>query len=216
MDVGIPVVLSTLLDSVLVLAGHGDSITGNPVPTSDSGSDDGGISMVVIAGVVVLAVVAVAVMVWLDRQEKGPRETAGVRPAKLKSVVPLGLLAAVIATPLILWTASSGGDEKNLRVERWLNDTTNSRELLISLRESKLNSVETTNGRKSVRVVCLGRDGETVLVATQKWPFILERGYEWPHAHQKATAEQLRRADRCRLRGTNVELEADVKGSLTG
>ena len=196
MDAVMPFVFSTLLDSVLVLAGHGDSITGNQVPTRDPGTDDGGggIGMGPIIAVALVAVVAVAVLVWLNRQERDPAAESRSRSLNLKAVAPLGMIAAVIATPLIVWTASSGGDEKKLTVERWFNDQTNAPELLVSLREDDLNTLETTNGKRAVRIECRGRDGETVLVARQKWPLLLERGYDYPHAHQEATRDQIRRS----------------------
>jgi hypothetical protein len=87
-------------------------------------------------------------------------------------------------------------------------------ELLISLGDEELNTLERTKGRKSVRVQCISRDGKVLLDKRQKWPFVLERGYEFPHAHQPATRAQVEGADECRLRGIIDELEADVQGSL--
>ena len=210
----------TLHDSMLVLAGHGDSVTGNQVRTGTP-DDGGGIGMVPIIGVMVLGIGAVALLMFLNRQENGggdlelAAEAGGMRALRLRSVAPLGLIAAVIATPLILWTASSGGDGKALMVERWTNDK-GTPELLVSLAEAEDNTLRATNGRRSVRLVCSGRDGERVLSATQKWPFIKEKGYEFPHAHQPATADQVRRAENCRVRGTSRKLAAGVKGSLKG
>jgi hypothetical protein len=207
-----------MLDSVLVLAGHGDSITGNAVPTKDPGAEDeSGIGMVPIVGVVLIVAIAVALMIWLNRQDKDAEvaDASGAGTLRMKSVAPLALIAVVIATPLIVWTASSGGDEKNLKVERWTS-VAGEPELLISLIEQELNTPETTDGKKVVRLECRGRDGQPVLTADQKWPFIKEKGYDYPHAHQAATPEQVQRADSCRLQGTSVSLEADVKGALAG
>jgi hypothetical protein len=79
-----------------------------------------------------------------------------------------------------------------------------------------LNTLNATNGKRTVRVECLGRGGQAVLDAKQKWPFVKEPGYDFPHAHQAASPEQVQRADRCRVTGTGVTLEADVEGALTG
>jgi hypothetical protein len=122
---------------------------------------------------------------------------------------------AVIAAPLVVWTTSSGGDEKSLMVERWTS-TAGAPELLVSLGDDDLNILKTTNGKKTVRLECRGRQGQAVLDAKQKWPFIKERGYEYPHAHQAASSEQVQRADRCSLSGIGKRLEADVEGALTG
>jgi hypothetical protein len=209
--------LVTLLDSSLILAGHGDSITGN-YPTGGSTVDDdgGGIGMASIVAVLCLALVAVGLLMWLSRREKEPGDEGPVRARQLRSVAPLTFIAAIIAAPLIVWTASSGGDDqKGLIVERWTNDK-GAPELIVSLTEEELNTLRTTNGKRTVRLSCLGRQGQAVLDANPRWPFITEMGYEYPHVHQAATSEQVQRVDECRLRGARVSLEADVEGALTG
>jgi hypothetical protein len=217
MDAAMPFIFSTLLDSILILGGHGDSITGNPTSTGGSGSEsDGGIGIGPIVGVLLLAVVVVGILVWLNREEKETGGEVAVRTPGPRAIVPAGLIAAVIATPLIVWTASSGGDnEKSLIVERWTNDK-GAPELIVSLTEEELNTLSTTNGKRTVRLRCIGRQGQAVLEANPKWPFITEAGYDYPHVHQAATSEQVQRADECLLRGARVRLEADVEGALTG
>jgi hypothetical protein len=205
----------TLLDSSLVLAGHGYDFRGSPSGDSGGGDNGGGLSMEWIVAVLLLALVTVAVLMWLNRREEGPGDGDGARAMKLKSVAPLAFTVAVIAAPLVVWTTSSGGDEKSLTVERWTSPT-GARELLVSLGDDDLNTLKTTNGRKTVRLECRGRQGQAVLDARQKWPFIRETGYKYPHAHQAATSEQIQRADRCRLSGIGKRLEADVEGALTG
>jgi hypothetical protein len=134
--------------------------------------------------------------------------------AKLKAFGPKALIVVVIAAPLIAWAASSSGDEKSLIIERWTNDT-GAPELIVSLGKRDLNTLDATNGKRAVRVECVGREGQVVLDAKLRWPFLNDPGYDYPHVHQAASREQLQRADRCRLRGTRVRLEADVKGALT-
>jgi hypothetical protein len=212
-----PFVFSTLLDSILVLAGHGDSITGNPMPGGESSSEDGGgIAPAAIVGVLLLAVVVVGLLVWLNRQEQESGDEVAVRAPRSRSIAPAALIAAVIAAPLIMWTASSGGDdEKSLIVERWTNDK-GAPELIVSLVEDDLNTLKATKGRRTVRLSCVGRQGQAVLDSEPKWPFITEAGYDYPHVHQAATSEQVQRADSCRLRADDLSLEADVEGALTG
>ena len=207
----------TLLDTSLVLAGHGYDFRSTPTSESGGGDDDGGISMGWIVAVAVLVVGTIAVMWWLGRREREPGGRPEAAPAvRLKAVAPLALIAAVVAVPLVLWTASSGGeDEFDLKVERFTS-TTGAPELLVSLGDEVLNTVEGTGGERTVRIECTGRDGKRLLEGEQKWPFIRERGYEFAHAHQAATPEEVQRADRCRVVGTRVTLEADVEGALSG
>jgi hypothetical protein len=198
--------LALLLDIPSLEAGHQYDFRDVPPGESDGGGEVGGIGMPWIIAVVVLALVAVAVLVSLN-----PSKAI----ARLKAVAPKALILVIIATPLIAWAASSnGGEQESLIVERWTNDA-GAPELIISLGTKDLNTLETTNGKRTVGVECVGRDGIVVLAAEQRWPFIDgEPGYDSPHAHQAASREQLQRADRCRLRGTRVRLEADVTGVL--
>jgi hypothetical protein len=208
--------LVTLLDSSLVLAGHGYDFRSSPSGDAAGDDDGAGLSMEWIAVVLLLAVVTVGILMWLNRHEREPGDTGGPPALNLKSVAPVAFIVAVIAAPLALWTTASGGDDKPLMVERFKNVTTDAPELLISLGDEELNKLTTTGGKASVRIECIGRQGQPVLTGRQKWPFIRERGYEYPHAHQAATPEQVQRADECRVRGTRVTLEADVEGALTG
>jgi hypothetical protein len=124
-------------------------------------------------------------------------------------------MAVVILAPLILWAASSGGGAaESLLVER-ATSRAGTPELIVYLGDKDLNTLKTTKGRKAVRLECLGRRGQVVLEAEQRWPFINERGFDYPHVHQPATVAQLHRVDRCRLQGTSVRLEADVEGVLS-
>jgi hypothetical protein len=207
----------SLLDSSLVLAGHGYDFAGAPSGGEGAGDDDGGgLSMEWIVIVALLAVVTLGILWWLNKREQEPGDAAGASAFKLTSVAPVVFTVAVIAAPLVLWTTASGGDDKALMVERFRNVDTDAPELLISLGDEELNKLTTTGGKTSVRIECIGRQGQPVLKGRQKWPFIRERGYEYPHAHQAATPEQVQRADECRVRGTRVTLDADVEGGLTG
>jgi hypothetical protein len=198
-----------LVDFSSVLAGHGYDVGGSSRGDSSGSDDEGGISMPWILAVVVMALVTVGILVSLN-----PSSAI----AKLKMFAPKALILVIIATPLIAWTASAGGDEKNdgqsLIVER-ATAANGAPELLVSLGDDDLNTLETTNGEKVVRVECVARNGEVVLDAKQRWPFVDEPEFDYPHAHQPASREQLQRAYRCGLRGTRIRLEADVKGALT-
>jgi hypothetical protein len=196
--------VSELLDLPTVLAGHGYD-TGS-APRRESRVDDGGggIGTAPIVVVLFLTLVTVALLVRLD-------PSAAI--AKSKAVAPRAVIVGVVAAPLMLWTAFPGGDAGSLMVER-ATGPSGAPELLISLADEDLNTLEATDGERAVRVECLGRDGEMVLDSQHRWPFVTERDYDVPHAHQPATAEELRQADHCRLRGTRDHLEADVEGRL--
>jgi hypothetical protein len=205
----------TLLDSGLVLAGHGYDFRGSPADDSGGGDDGGGLSVVLIAAAVLLVVGTVVVMWWLDRREREPDGGDAAPALRLKAVAPLALIVAVIAVPLVLWTASSGGDDEfDLKVERFTSVNTGEPELLVSIGEDVANTREQASGKRTVRIRCVGRDGKQILDSEQKWPFIRERGYDYAHAHQAATPEQVQLADRCRVLGTRTSLEAAVKGKL--
>ena len=49
-------------------------------------------------------------------------------------------------------------------------------------------------------------------LALSGWGGSSETGDDYPHIHQPASTEQLRRANRCRVQGARVKLEADVRG----
>jgi hypothetical protein len=193
-----------LLDFFPVFAGHGLDLGGNS--GGDSGGDGGvaGISTVWIIALLALTLVTIGLLVWLN--------PSGAR--RLRSIAPKALIAILIAAPLVAWTVSSRGGEPSLLVERWIADDGNP-ELIVSLGRDELNTLETTNGKRVVGVRCVDDEGAVLLDAEQKWPFLNEAGYDYPHAHQPGGRDQLQRADSCRLQGTRVRLEADVEGTLT-
>ncbi|MGH2798081.1 MAG: hypothetical protein ACRDLY_11060 [Thermoleophilaceae bacterium] len=193
-----------LLDLPTVFGGHTGYESG--VPRREGGDDGAGIGMASIVAVLLLILVTVGILVSLN--------PAGAR-AKLRSLAPAALMVVILAAPLGLWAASSGGDERSLIVER-ATTRTGAPEFIVYLGEDDLNTLETTRGKRAIRVECRNRDGRVVLDERQKWPFITERGYDYPHVHQAASREQFQRADSCRLRGTRVRLEAEVEGPLTG
>ncbi len=195
----IELLTAELVDS-LVLAGH--TGYGKELRESRGAEGEGGIGMAWIVAVLLLAVGTIGLLVWLSSSST---------KAKLKKMAPGVLIAAVMATPLMVWAATTGvDDDQSLIVER-ATSPTGAPELIVSLAEDDLNTLGTTNGKRTVRVECLSREGQVVLQARQRWPFGNEPGYEYPHAHQAASSEELHRAARCRLQGAHVRLEADVR-----
>lgn len=193
-----------LVELLDLVAGHGYDFRGF---RESSGGDDGegGIGMASIIAVLVLALVTVGLLVWLS-----PSSTR----AKLKAVAPRALTVVLIVMPLMVWAASSQGDDERLTVER-ASALTGSPELLVSLEDNDLNTLATTDGKRTVRLRCVDREGRVVVDAEQRWPLLSERGYEYPHAHHVASLQTVVRADRCRLVGTRIPLEAGVEGAVT-
>jgi hypothetical protein len=198
--------LLSSIDIPLVFGGHSGYGTA-PSREPSGGDDDGGIGMGTILVVLGVALVSIGMMYQLSSDST---------KARLKRMAPVGVLVLIIATPLVAWAALSGGDEKSFVVERATSDA-GKPQLIISLVEEELNTLETTNGRRVVRLECVDDDKQVILVTRKKWPFRTnERGYDYPHVHTNTTLEQRQGAARCRLRGTRVHLEADVEGALTG
>lgn len=199
--------LFQLLDLPSVIAGHGYDVGRDTPASSGPPVEDGGISIVWIAGGIVLVLAVLGILASLS---------PSAAKARLRTHAPKAVILAVIAAPLIAWTAASGGaEEKSLIVERWRSDAGRP-ELIVSLGSRDLNTLEMTNGKRTVRLECEDGDGDLVLSATAKWPFLVERGYDYPHQHQRASEEQLQEVEDCRVLGTDVPLEAGVEGVLPG
>jgi hypothetical protein len=132
-----------------------------------------------------------------------------------RAVAPKAAIVLIIAAPLVAWTATSGEEEKtpDLRVQR-STALTGAPELLVSLGEDDLNKPQTNGGKRSVRVICVGRDGKVVLNVKKQWPFMNELGFDYPHTHLVTSRAQVQRAQRCSLQGTKVPLAAPVEGRL--
>jgi hypothetical protein len=189
----------------LPLAGHGYQLGEQFGGERDRSDGPGGLDTPWIIGVLLLVLATVAILLWLNPP----------LAARLRGVAPKALILVVIATPLIAWTAASRSDGKveDLVVERWAG-TNDVPELLVSLGSEKLNTFQFTAGKRVVRFQCLARDGTVVLNAKKQWPFVFDKGYDYPHAHQKASRAELQRVDRCRLIGARSRLAASVKGIL--
>jgi hypothetical protein len=199
----------SLLDGAMdhlstILAGHGYDVGGSG-RESGGETEIAGLSMPWILAAASIALITAGVLIWLNPDAR----------KRARSVAPKALIVIIIAAPLVAWTATSGEDEKrqDLRAQR-STALTGDPELLVSLGEDDLNRPATTGGKRTVRVVCTGRDGKIVIDVRRKWPFINERGYDYPHTHLVIGRAQVQRAQRCRLRGTSVRLEAEVEGRL--
>jgi hypothetical protein len=200
--------MGELLDVITVLAGHTYDVGGTPRGESRGAEGGGGLGTTTIVALAALALATVGLLVQLS---------SSAARAKLKTAAPLGLTAVIILAPLLAWAAASGGDDDValLIVER-SKDVKGAPEVLMSLTDDELNTLSSTNGRRIVRVQCLAADGEVVVDGQQPWPFVEERGFDAPHAHQPASRDELARTERCRVLGTRDPLEAEIRGPLPG
>jgi hypothetical protein len=121
---------------------------------------------------------------------------------------PLILIAVLVIAPLAIWAATSGGsgDEDGLIVERSVS-VTGAPELVISI----VGDAQVTSGATTVRVDCRDAAGKVTVRSEHPWPFPPEPGFEYSHTHQGGDADEIEQTRRCRVLGTNKELEAEVK-----
>jgi hypothetical protein len=204
------VILSSALDWLTtVVAGHGYDVGGSG-RESDGETEIAGLSMMWVLAAGGLALVTAALLVWTS-----PETRAKLARVRWRAVAPKAAIVLIIAAPLVAWTATSGEEEKtpDLRVQR-STALTGAPELLVSLGEDDLNKPQTNGGKRSVRIVCVGRDEKVVLNVKKQWPFMNELGFDYPHTHLVTSRAQVQRAQRCRLQGTKVPLAAPVDGRL--
>ena len=132
-----------------------------------------------------------------------------MRDFDLRRYAPVILIAFLVITPLAIWAATSGGsgdDGPSFYVERSVG-LQGEPELLVTVDDP---DVKVTTGNSTVEVECTDSNGNSIVKGTQPWPFPPEAGYA-PHTHVAATGDEVDRARRCRVLGTNKKLEADVQ-----
>jgi hypothetical protein len=199
--------LLRLVEVELPIGGHGYDFNPGFPDNSDDDDGEGGIPTFYLVAVGLITTITLGVLVALD--------PSGAI-AKMKRFGPKAVIVLVIAAPLVAWTAASQSDKaEDLIVERW-TALDGAPELLVSLGDKALNTLATTKGKRVVRVRCVDRAGKLVIDGEHKWPFVWEKGFDYAHAHQKATRVQLLEIDRCSLIGPRIHMQAGVKGALTG
>ncbi|HWC27147.1 MAG TPA: hypothetical protein VG474_11240, partial [Solirubrobacteraceae bacterium] len=83
-------------------------------------------------------------------------------------------------------------------------------ELIVSLPNERLNTLQTTRGATSVLLTCVDEDGRVSVRQRHPWPLVVEAGYP-PHIHQPATPELLDSLRRCRLTGRGIAFVGSVR-----
>jgi hypothetical protein len=126
-----------------------------------------------------------------------------------KTIVPALAILALIAVPILIWAATSGGNGDKLRIDQGVS-VSGEPEIIVNV-PKKLNTPAEANNSTNVRLVCVDADGKTVIATGQDWPFINEPGYPYPHIHQPVTPAQLQAIAKCRIEGTKTKLEGNLR-----
>lgn len=145
-----------------------------------------------------------------DAMMKNPRVVFGA--------VVLVVALAVGAVVIIVAGGSEGGGDKPVRtvraqltLERSVRPDTGQAELLVSLPEERLNTLETTGGETSVLLRCFDRPGAETIRQQTEWPLLEEVGFP-PHIHQPVRPQVLDRVRGCRLTGSGIDFAGRVAG----
>ena len=100
-----------------------------------------------------------------------------------------------------------------LTLEQAIAPDTGGRELLVSLQDRRLNTLDTTGGATSVLLRCVDKSGEQTVRQEWTWPLIEEPSYP-PHIHQPALPKVLRSLRSCRLTGDGIDFVGLPRGRL--
>jgi hypothetical protein len=134
-----------------------------------------------------------------------------MRNFDLRRYAPVIVIVLLVAGPLAIWAATSGGSgggtkKTGLIVERGVSFT-GAPELVVSIN----GEAEVTTGADTVRIECTDKDGNVIIKTSQPWPFIDEPGYPYPHVHLGDSPEKVEGSRHCRVIGTDKRLEAAVQ-----
>jgi hypothetical protein len=123
-------------------------------------------------------------------------------------LIALGVLLA-ISVPLIVIAAAGGGSDDSggdgIRIEP---SNRGLPEVVIYVEDPDVNKPATTDGAKRVVIECTDRAGAVIFTGTERWPFRDTDGGTFdPHVHMRTDPAILGSINRCRLKGTDPELE---------
>ncbi len=86
-------------------------------------------------------------------------------------------------------------------------------ELLVSLPDERLNTLQTNAGEPFVLLLCADRDGRQLVRQRWDYPLVVEQGFP-PHIHQPALPKVLDGVRSCRLRGRGIAFAGAVRGRV--
>ena len=141
-----------------------------------------------------------------------PEDTAGSGTAARGRLVTLAVLLGVGAVLVVvaLLAGGSGGESErsSLRVER--TPTPEGTELIVYV-EAADNRAELAGGESRVSVECEDEGGRVVAQGNHPWPFTdTDGGTTDAHVHQRVPDAAAGSVTRCRLSGTDPELEGRI------
>lgn len=148
-----------------------------------------------------------------------PEDAAGSGTAARGRLVALAVLLGVGAVLVVVALLAGGsGDESgsersSLRVER--SPAPEGMELIVYV-EAADNRAEVAGGQSRVSVECEDEGGRVVARGEHPWPFAdTDGGTTDPHVHQPVPGAAAGSVTRCRLSGTDPELQGPITdGSL--
>jgi hypothetical protein len=136
-------------------------------------------------------------------------------PRVVLGAVVLVVALAVGAVVVLVAGDSEGGGDKPVRaqltLQRSVRPDTGQAELLVSLPEERLNTLDTTGGETSVLLRCFDQPGAQTLRQQTEWPLLEEVGFP-PHIHQPVPPQVLDRIRGCRLTGNGINFAGRVTG----
>jgi hypothetical protein len=147
-----------------------------------------------------------------------PDDATGSEAAARGRLVALAVLlgvGAVLVVVALLAGGGSGGEAEssNLRVER--SPTPEGIELIVYVKAAD-NRAEVADGESRVSVECEDGSGRVLAKGDHPWPFTdTDDGTADPHVHQRVPDTAAGAVTRCRLPGTDPELQGPITdGSL--
>ena len=134
-----------------------------------------------------------------------------MRKLDLRRHAPVILIVFLVITPLAIWAATSGGSgDGDKRVYRRARSVglTGEPELLVTVDDR---DVEVTNGRTRVEVECAGQGRQGDRQGHPAVALPARGGLPAARARRPTSPDEVERARRCRVLGTNKRLEANVQ-----
>ena len=133
-------------------------------------------------------------------------------------------VAAAAAAGVALAVATGGSDDEEpggataarvvraqLALERFRRPDTGEFELLVSLTQPRLNTLDVTGGAQAVLLRCVDLAGAEAVAQQIQWPLLEEAGYP-PHAHQPLDRRVVGRIRSCRMTGPGIDFRGRVPG----
>ena len=132
-----------------------------------------------------------------------------MEPATRTRLISLAVLVAVSVGLIVIAAAGGGSDERSVRDGLRLEPSTQGApQLVIYVRDPKVNRPASTHGATSVEIECTDNAGSVVFTSQQPWPFRgTDAGTLDPHVHLPVDASVLGSITRCSLNGTDPLLE---------